>query len=80
MKEQITRGTVNMNSLVKFKLTEYGENINKIFEFPLETKVNKYYECRMWQVMKAFGSYLDLGGKALFIDNNIIIIDENGEC
>ena len=82
--------TLNMNAIVKIKLTSLGikrlkENHEKLRKnypntidkfIPPELDEDGYYSMELWRVMKTFGDLLENGSLDMPFDMNIRIDDE----
>ena len=71
---------MNINNLVRVKLTEHGI-ANMIMKNPTAMeyhfdKDTKILETELWDIMNIFGDQMYLGAKQVSADNNIEIIPE----
>lgn len=71
---------MNINNLVRVKLTEHGiatmimKNPPAMeYHFDKDTKI---LETELWDIMNIFGDQMYLGAKQVFANNNIEIIPE----
>lgn len=71
---------MNINDLVRVKLTEYGvEHLKTKDPVALEyhfDKETKMLETEMWNLMYIFGDEMYMGAKQVFENNNIEIMHE----
>lgn len=71
---------MNINTLVKVRLTEYGVDVMEkknpvamAFHFDKNTKTLK---TELWDLMNIFGEQMYMGAKQVFENNNIEIMPE----
>jgi hypothetical protein len=67
---------ININTLVKFTLTEEGLKNLSPYDTNLlniDQKKNKEIETELWIAMKVLGKYLYMGQQALIINNDLEI-------
>jgi len=74
---------INVNTMSKVKLTEYGKQLLDNYRTNLEKKYdhkiehifiyneNGIYETMLWELMNIFGEYMYNGSKQIFENNSI---------
>jgi hypothetical protein len=71
---------MNINDMIKFRLTEYGELLRQTYWLKLGIQPpvlvpdhQGRIEMQMWEVMHTFGPFLHMGGEQIIVNNEIII-------
>ena len=72
--------TINLNEIVKVKLTDYGKEIfYKHYEGSIGPRAilnldqDGYSEFQLWQLMNIFGAYMNLGNREVLDPLEIIV-------
>jgi hypothetical protein len=63
---------VNINDMVKVKLTEYGKEISRV----LSPDIDGFNAFHLWELMQIFGRCMYLGNNMMPFENNEIYFEE----
>ena len=78
--KEVVIGSVNINDRIRFRLTDYGEQILRKWFLDLnlphteDKDENGWYDMQLWDVLNYFGAYVYMGNRQIFVQNEIELL------